>query len=164
MAVKVEHLVGEKMMESESLRDAFRKEEFVLAGLKIALALEEEEKKEAKLKVIELEAQLAKSILEVVARAIEELKTSPKMKDLNIAFSQKAFIKGFEFYEGRVARRFLELDLEFLEEEEEAGEEARPSSTRADLSSAEPSVKVPEPAESAPTSSTTAPSKVEDLE
>ena len=43
---------------------------------------------------------MSKSISEVVAQAMEEFKTSSEMKDLNIAFSQKAFIKDFELYEG----------------------------------------------------------------
>ncbi|KAG1327776.1 hypothetical protein COCNU_01G017100 [Cocos nucifera] len=65
---------------------------------------------------------------------MEEFKTSSEMKDLNITFSQKAFNKDFELYEGRIAQRFLELDLDFLEEEE-TDEEAGPSSTGADPSS-----------------------------
>ncbi|EHA8591837.1 hypothetical protein COCNU_contig68494536G000010 [Cocos nucifera] len=67
MAAKAEHFTGEKMVENESLHGALRKLEFVSIGLKAALALEEEEKKEAKLKVIELEYQLAKSISEAAA-------------------------------------------------------------------------------------------------
>ncbi|EHA8586850.1 hypothetical protein COCNU_scaffold001055G000010 [Cocos nucifera] len=122
-AIKTEHLA----VKNESLCSALRKGEFISAGLKIVLALEEEEKKEAKVKVAELEAQISKSILEAVARAMEEFKTSFEIKDLNIAFNQKAFIKGFELYEGRIARRFPELDLDFLEEEE-IGKEAGPSS------------------------------------
>ncbi|KAG1334183.1 hypothetical protein COCNU_03G003020 [Cocos nucifera] len=114
---------------------------------------------------------IAKSILEAVAQAVEEFKIFFEMKDLTIAFSQKAFIKGFELCEGKVAWRFLELDLSFLEKEEAVGEEAGPSSTRADLSFVEPTMEVPEPTsevpeptESAPTSSTTAAPEVEDLE
>ncbi|EHA8587534.1 hypothetical protein COCNU_scaffold002525G000040 [Cocos nucifera] len=95
--------------------------------------------------VAELEAQMSKFILEAVAQAMEEFKTSSKMKDLNITFSQKAFIKGFELYEGRIVQRFFELDLGFLEEEE-IDEEVGPSSIRADPSSI------------------AAPPKVEDLE
>ena len=87
MTVGAECLTEEKMVENESLCSTLRKEEFISVGLKAALALEEEEKKEARLKVTELEAQLAKSVLEAVAQAIEEFKTSLKMKDLNITFS-----------------------------------------------------------------------------
>lgn len=183
MAAEAERLAGEKTTESESLRGALRKEEFVLAGLKAAQTLEEEEKKEARAKVAELEAQMVKSISEAAAQAVEEFNASSEMKDLNIAFSQKAFIKGFELCEGMVARRFSELDLGFLEGEEETGEEAEPSSAAANPSFAEPVVEVPElatestetargadpaaeapePAESAPTSSAAAPSEVEDL-
>ncbi|EHA8589128.1 hypothetical protein COCNU_scaffold008155G000010 [Cocos nucifera] len=64
MAAEAECLVEGKMAENESLHSALRKKEFISTGLKAALALEEEEKKEARLKVAELEAQLAKSISE----------------------------------------------------------------------------------------------------
>ncbi|EHA8587252.1 hypothetical protein COCNU_scaffold001707G000010 [Cocos nucifera] len=63
----------------------------------------------------------------------------------------EAFIKGFELYEGRVAWRFPELDLNFLKEE--PNEEAGPSGAAADSSptevvpnSSEPTVEVPKPA------------------
>ena len=58
-----------------------RKEELVSAGLKTALALEEEKKKEAKIKIAELKVKMSKSILEVAARAMEEFRASSKMKD-----------------------------------------------------------------------------------
>ncbi|EHA8589299.1 hypothetical protein COCNU_scaffold008928G000010 [Cocos nucifera] len=81
---------------------------------------------------------------------MEEFKASTKMKDLNIAFGQEAFIKGFELYEGRVVWRFPELDLSFLKEESD--EEAEPSEAAADSSaielvpdSSEPVVEVPKP-------------------
>ncbi|KAG1365026.1 putative Pentatricopeptide repeat-containing protein, mitochondrial [Cocos nucifera] len=50
MAAEAECLVEEKTVENKSLRSALRKEEFISVGLKAALALEEEEKKEARLK------------------------------------------------------------------------------------------------------------------
>ncbi|KAG1365046.1 hypothetical protein COCNU_12G000460 [Cocos nucifera] len=146
-AIETECLTEEKMAENKSLHSALQKKEFISEGLKAALALEEEEKKEARLKVAELEAQLVKSIPEAAARAVEEFKTFLEMKDLNIAFSRKAFIKGFKLCEGRVARRFPELDLGFLGEEEEASEEVGPSNTRADLYSVEPIVGASEPAQ-----------------
>ncbi|KAG1362550.1 hypothetical protein COCNU_10G007690 [Cocos nucifera] len=100
MAVEAERLIGKKIAESESLHGALRKKEFISIELKaalwlshITLALEGKEKKEAKLKIAELEAQLA-------------------------------FIKGFKLYEGRMARRFSELNLSFLKEEKEVGKEA----------------------------------------
>ncbi|KAG1358573.1 hypothetical protein COCNU_08G000190 [Cocos nucifera] len=95
---------------------------------------------------------------------MEQFKTSPEMKDLNIAFSQETFIKDFELYEGRVARRFFELDLSFQKEKEEAGNKVGPSSTWTNLSSVEPTVEVPEPAESIPTSPAATPPEVMDLE
>ncbi|EHA8587632.1 hypothetical protein COCNU_scaffold002861G000010 [Cocos nucifera] len=102
---------------------------------------------------------------------MEEFKTFPEMKDLNIAFSKEVFIKGFELCKGRVARRFPELDLGFLEEEEEVGDEAGPSSTGANLSLVEPAMEVPEPTSEVPkptkrilTSPVAAPPEVVDLE
>ncbi|EHA8588720.1 hypothetical protein COCNU_scaffold006459G000030 [Cocos nucifera] len=81
---------------------------------------------------------------------MEEFKASSEMKDLNIALGQKAFIKGFELYEGRVAWMFSKLDLNFLEEEPD--EEAGPSGAAADPSlvevvfeSSKPAVEVLEP-------------------
>ncbi|EHA8587070.1 hypothetical protein COCNU_scaffold001372G000010 [Cocos nucifera] len=92
----------EKAMENENLWGALWKEELVSIELKAALVLEEE-KKEVEIKVIELEVKMSKSILEVVVRGMEEFKASSKIKDLNIAFDQKAFIKGLELCEDRVA-------------------------------------------------------------
>ncbi|EHA8586430.1 hypothetical protein COCNU_scaffold000363G000020 [Cocos nucifera] len=63
------------------------------------------------------EGKLPRGGVAEVAQVVEEFKTSPKM-DLNITFSQETFIKGFELYEGKVVRRFPELDLSFLKEEE----------------------------------------------
>ncbi|EHA8588033.1 hypothetical protein COCNU_scaffold003949G000020 [Cocos nucifera] len=53
---EVKRLMEEKMVEIESLQDALRKEEFVSTGLKAALALKKERKKEVEIKVVELEA------------------------------------------------------------------------------------------------------------
>ena len=118
---------------------------------------------------------MSKSVSEATARVVEEFKASSEMKDLNIVFGQKAFIKGFELCEGRMAQKFSELDLSFLKEEPD--EEAGPSSTAANPSPAEPTpspseptTKVCKPAqepkavESTPTSSAATPPKVEDLE
>ena len=81
------------------------------------------------------------------------------MEDLQVQFSQDAFIKGFEFCQEKVIERFSELDLGFLDEasDDEAGPSevttgpppARTSSTAAaattDLSRApSPSTSVPE--------------------
>ncbi|EHA8590621.1 hypothetical protein COCNU_scaffold021309G000010 [Cocos nucifera] len=62
--------------------------------------LEEERKKEAEIKVAELEARMAKSISEVMIRTMEEFKPSSKMRNLNVEFGQQMFIKGFELHEG----------------------------------------------------------------
>ncbi|EHA8588389.1 hypothetical protein COCNU_scaffold004971G000010 [Cocos nucifera] len=97
-----------------------------------------------------MEAQISKSTLDMTTRAVKEFKASSKMKDLNIAFGQEAFIKGFKLCEGRMARRFPKLDLSFLEEESD--EEAGPSKAAANSSpievvpdSSESTVEVPKP-------------------
>ncbi|KAG1330982.1 hypothetical protein COCNU_02G009500 [Cocos nucifera] len=127
-----------------------QKEEFILTGLKAVLALKEERKKEVKNKVAQLKAQMVKSISKVMTRAMEEFKASSKMRNLNVEFGQQAFIKNFELYEGRVTRRFFELDLNFLKEEEDT--EAEPSDAAVDPSSielasgpSEPIAEAPEP-------------------
>ena len=56
---------------------------------------------------------------------MEEFKAFTEMRDLNVRFGQEAFIKGFEFCQEKVARKFPELDLSFLGEESE--DEAGPS-------------------------------------
>ncbi|EHA8588129.1 hypothetical protein COCNU_scaffold004181G000020 [Cocos nucifera] len=109
----------EKAIEIESLQGALQKEEFVSTGLKAALALEEERKKEVENKVTKLEARMVGLISKTMTRAMEEFKTSFEMRNLNIKFDQEAFIKGFELCEGKVAHRFPKLDLRFLEEEDD---------------------------------------------
>ncbi|EHA8591126.1 hypothetical protein COCNU_scaffold033979G000010 [Cocos nucifera] len=110
----------------------------------------EEKKKEVEIKVAELEVRMLKSISKVATRAIEEFKASFEMKDLNIAFGQKMFIKGFELCEDRVVWKFFELDLSFLEEEpnEEAGSfgaTADPFLTEVVFESFELATEVPKP-------------------
>ncbi|EHA8589349.1 hypothetical protein COCNU_scaffold009332G000010 [Cocos nucifera] len=107
---------------------------------------------------------------------MEEFKTSSKMRNLNIEFGQQAFINGFELCEGRVVRRFPELDLHFLKEEEdniEAGPDdaiVDPSSVELAFDPSESTMKVPElvwepkVAESALAPSSITPSEVEILE
>ncbi|EHA8588767.1 hypothetical protein COCNU_scaffold006570G000010 [Cocos nucifera] len=147
--VEVERPAEKKVAKNENIWRVLQKEELVSIGIKTALALEEE-KKEAKIKVDELEVKMSKSILMAAARAMEEFKASSKIKDLNIAFSQKAFIKGFELYESRMARKFSKLDLNFLEEEpdEEMGPSnavTNPSPTEVVFESSELAIEVLEP-------------------
>ncbi|EHA8587060.1 hypothetical protein COCNU_scaffold001348G000010 [Cocos nucifera] len=78
----------EKTAETGSLQGSLRKEEFISTRLKAALALKEERKKEAKIKVVELEAWMVKTISEVMIRAMEEFKASFKMRNLNVGFGQ----------------------------------------------------------------------------
>ncbi|EHA8587438.1 hypothetical protein COCNU_scaffold002235G000020 [Cocos nucifera] len=75
------------MLKIRSLQGALKKE-FVSIELKAALALEEERKKEAEIKVTELEARMAKSISEVMIQAVEEFKASSEMRNLNVEFGQ----------------------------------------------------------------------------
>ncbi|KAG1365009.1 hypothetical protein COCNU_12G000090 [Cocos nucifera] len=149
IVAEAESLMGEKVVENECLHGALQKKEFISIGLKMVLALEER-RKEVEGRVAELEFHEAKSISEAVAQTVEEFKSSSKMRDLNIAFSQKTFIKDFELYEGKVARRFSELDLEFLEEDDdkEVGPSDAvidPSSVEPTFDSSEPTVETPEP-------------------
>ncbi|EHA8589124.1 hypothetical protein COCNU_scaffold008112G000010 [Cocos nucifera] len=75
---------------------------------------------------------MAKSISEAMTRAMKKFRTSLKMWNLNIEFSQEVFIKNFELCEGRIAQRFPEFDLSFLEEEDDV--DAGPSNTIVNLS------------------------------
>ncbi|EHA8587413.1 hypothetical protein COCNU_scaffold002139G000010 [Cocos nucifera] len=84
--IEAEHLTEEKAVENESLQGALQNEELISIGLKATLILEEEKKKEAEIKVVELDVRTSKLILEVAAQAMEEFKISFEMKDLNIAF------------------------------------------------------------------------------
>ncbi|EHA8586369.1 hypothetical protein COCNU_scaffold000248G000010 [Cocos nucifera] len=93
---EAECLMEEKAAKNENLQGALRKEELISIRLKTALALKEKKRKEAEIEVVELEVRISKSILEATVRAMKEFKASSKMKDLNIIFDQKAFIKDFE--------------------------------------------------------------------
>ncbi|EHA8589037.1 hypothetical protein COCNU_scaffold007706G000010 [Cocos nucifera] len=53
-AIEAERITQEKAVEVRSLQDALQKEEFVSAELKVALALEEEKRKEVEIKVVNL--------------------------------------------------------------------------------------------------------------
>ena len=98
------------------------------------------------------------------------------MTNLNVEFDQEVFIKGFELYEDRVARRFPELNLSFLEEEKDEAD-VGPSDAAVDPpfvesvfgpfeSTAEVPelVRAPEAVESALVPSSVTPSMVEILE
>ena len=60
--------------------------------------------------------QIPSLVSEVGARAVEKFKTSFEMEDLQVQFSQDAFIKCFELYQEKVAGKFPKLDLGFLDE------------------------------------------------
>ncbi|EHA8588896.1 hypothetical protein COCNU_scaffold007075G000010 [Cocos nucifera] len=52
---------------------------------------------------------MMKSISEAMIQAVKKFKTSLKMRNLNIEFGQKAFIKGFELCEISHQRRSTTL-------------------------------------------------------
>ncbi|EHA8589610.1 hypothetical protein COCNU_scaffold011442G000020 [Cocos nucifera] len=119
---------------------------------------------------------MARSISEAMSQALEEFKTSPEMRNLNVEFGQEAFIKGFELCEGRIARRFPELDLRFLGEEDDDAD-AGPSIAVVDPTldelapdQSEPALEAPESvpeleaAESDPVPPSVVPPEVEILE
>ncbi|XP_073117674.1 uncharacterized protein [Elaeis guineensis] len=118
----------EKIAEVASLQEALQKEGQALADLRATL---EEERKKAETEVSELKAQIPTLVLEAMVRAVEEFKTSSKMRDLKVEFGQAAFIKGFELCQEKVVGKFLELDLSFLDEASDG--EAGPSEATAGL-------------------------------
>ena len=85
----------------------------------------EETVRKAEAEVANLAEQISVLVSEARVLAVEEFKTSAKMRDLNVQFGQEAFIKEFELCQEKVASKFLELDLSFLGEESE--DEAGPS-------------------------------------
>ena len=84
--------------------------------LKATLDLEEEQRKRAEAETIELKKQIFAQISNPIAQEIEKYKISFEMRNLNVKFGQKAFNKGYELGEERVANKFLKLDLDFLYE------------------------------------------------
>ncbi|EHA8587940.1 hypothetical protein COCNU_scaffold003633G000030 [Cocos nucifera] len=126
--VEVDHLLKQKVVEVGGLQEVLRKEEHTSVGLKATFALEEERRKKAKVKIAELKDQTSRQISKAKIRAMEEFKVFSQMRDLNVAFSQEAFQKGYELYEGRVVSKFFELNLDFLYEEA-----TDPSAIAADL-------------------------------
>ena len=85
----------------------------------------EESARRAEAEVANLAEQIPVLVSEARVLVVEEFKTSTEMRDLNVQFGQEAFIKGFELFQEKVARKFSELDLSFLGEESE--DEAGPS-------------------------------------
>ena len=65
-------------------------------------------------------------------QAVEKFKVSFEMRDLNVKFSQKAFIKGFELCEDRITSKFPRLNLDFLVEGA-PDKEVGPSAAATDL-------------------------------
>ena len=91
--------------------------------------------RKAEAEVANLTEQISVLISEARALAVEEFKASAEMRDLNVKFAQEAFIKGFEFCQEKVVKKFSELDLSFLDEasEDEAGPSPTATTTAAPL-------------------------------
>ena len=96
----------EKTVEVGLLQEALWKGELILAWSQAALALEEERRKKAEVRIAKLKDETSRQILEAKVQVVEEFKISSEMMDLNIAFSEEAFQKGYEFCEDQVARKF----------------------------------------------------------
>ena len=112
----------EKVAEGVALQEALEKEKQAREEEK---QTSEETVRKAEAEVANLAEQIPILVSEAKVLAVEEFKASAKMRDLNVRFGQKVFIKGFELCQDKVARKFLELDLSFLGEESE--DEAGPS-------------------------------------
>ena len=83
--------------------------------------------RKAEAEVANLTEQILVLISEARVLAVEEFNASAEMRDLNVKFGQKAFIKGFELCQEKVVKKFFELNLSFLGEASE--DEAGPSPT-----------------------------------
>ena len=106
----------EKAAEVVALQEALEREKQAREEEKQTL---EETVRKAEAEVANLAEQIPVLVSEARVLAVEEFKTSAEMRDLNIQFGQEAFIKGFELYQEKVARKFSELNLSFLGEESE---------------------------------------------
>ena len=123
-----------------SLQEVLKKEGQTSSDLRTTLE-EERGKAEAEVSVLrvqvfelkeqvsELKARIPSLVSEASARAVEEFKASSEIEDLKVQFGQDAFIKGFELYQEKVARKFPELDLNFLGEESEDETGPSPAAT-----------------------------------
>ena len=118
---EVTHL-KEKAAEVVTLQEALEKEKQAREEEK---QTSEETVRKAEAEVANLVEQISVLVSKARALAVEEFKASAEMRDLNVRFSQEAFIKGFELCQEKVARKFFELDFSFLGEESE--DEAGPS-------------------------------------
>ncbi|EHA8591514.1 hypothetical protein COCNU_scaffold066104G000010 [Cocos nucifera] len=162
---------GEGDCGRRSVGDA-QKRGFHLGGAEGCFGLERGEKKKAEVKVGEMKDQTSKQILETKIQAMKVFKVSSKMRNLNVAFGQEAFQKGYELCKDWVAAKFPKLDLGFLYGEV-PDEKAKLSTAATDLSPikailepSEPTIEVPksisklEAVENAPTSFAAAPPEV----
>ncbi|KAG1360541.1 hypothetical protein COCNU_09G000040 [Cocos nucifera] len=89
------------------LQEALKREEQMSVDLRAALALEEERKKE-------VEMNFAKKKRRAMEEAISTFKSLEEFRDIKVAFTQRAFIKGYDLCQSRVVKKFPELELGFL--------------------------------------------------
>ncbi|EHA8588789.1 hypothetical protein COCNU_scaffold006683G000010 [Cocos nucifera] len=88
--IKVDHSIKKKAVKVEGLQKALRKEELTSMGLKAALALKEEKRKMAEVKITKLKDQTSRQISKAKIQVVEEFQAFSEMRDLNVAFSQEA--------------------------------------------------------------------------
>ena len=96
-----------------------------MVGLKVALTLAEEKKKQ-----IEEEVGVERK------QAVEAFKSSKDMKEIKIAFAREAFLEGFEVCMRRVVKNFLKVDLDLLTNK--PNDEVGPSNACADACATSP--------------------------
>ncbi|XP_073107806.1 uncharacterized protein [Elaeis guineensis] len=115
----------EKVAEVANLQEALEKEK----------QISEETVRKAEAEIANLTEQISILISEARVLAVEEFKASAEMRDLNVKFDQKAFIKGFELCQEKVVKKFFEFDLSFLNEvsEDEVGPSPTATVTAASL-------------------------------
>ncbi|EHA8586582.1 hypothetical protein COCNU_scaffold000542G000020 [Cocos nucifera] len=111
---KADYHLKEKKTDIGVLQEALQKGELILVGSQAALALEEKMRKRIEVRIAELKDETSRQISETKVQVVKELKVLFDMMDLNIAFSQEAFQKGYELYKDRVDGMFPKLDLDFL--------------------------------------------------
>ncbi|EHA8587613.1 hypothetical protein COCNU_scaffold002825G000010 [Cocos nucifera] len=146
----------DQTVKADHLREVLRREEEIFVQLRAALTLSKDKR-------IKVEEKVGTK----KERAIEAFKFSKAMEDIKISFAQEAFLEGFEICLGRVAKNFLEVDLDLLIGK--PSEKASPSNVKATSPIAEPTPEAlglavePEAARNALTSPTTELAEVENL-
>ncbi|EHA8588030.1 hypothetical protein COCNU_scaffold003947G000010 [Cocos nucifera] len=121
-----------KAIQVECLWEALRREEEAFAGLKAALTLSEDKRKELE-EEVNVESE----------RAIEAFKSFKAMKDIKVSFAKETFLEEFEICIRRAAKNFQNVDLNLLTDK--PSNEAGPSNASATSLTAQPTPKTSEP-------------------